>query len=82
MHRLLEIVHQKNSRGGSSEIFLGIGTQLCLFCKDKPASRIDEDKAKSHCSVTVGSLNKKQNAIHKYVKNRLYKKQKHGRHTN
>lgn len=64
MHRLLEIVHQKNSKGGSSKIFLGMGTQLCLLCKDRPASRIDEEKAGSHCSVTIGSLNN-QKAIHK-----------------
>lgn len=82
MHRLLEIVHQKNSKGCSSKIFLGMGTKLYLLCRDRPASSIDEEKAKSHFSVTIGSLNKNQKAIHKYVKNRLYKKQKHGRHTN
>lgn len=71
MHRLLEIVKQKNFKGGSSEIFLGMGTHLCLLFKDRPASRVDEEKAKSHCSVTVGSLNKNKKAIHKYVKNRL-----------
>lgn len=70
MHRLLEIVHQKNSKGGSSKIFLGMGTHLYLLRKDRPASRIDEEKATSNCSMTVGSLNKNQKAIHKYVKNR------------
>lgn len=82
MHRLLEIVHQKNFKAGSSKIFLGMGTQLRLLCKDRAASRIDEEKAKSHCSMTVGSLDKNQKASHKYVKNRLHKRQKHGRHTN
>lgn len=81
MHGLLEIVHQKNSKGCSAKIFLGMRTKLYLLCWDRPASSIDEEKAKSH-SVTIGSLNKNQKAIHKYVKNRLHKKQKHGRHTN